>query len=374
MTDLLAPVVGTLLSIFTLIYIVFLTRVRLGLQSLSHQRTLNVHPSVSVVIAARNEEDTIGPCLRSVLAQDYPPELFDIIVVDDRSDDGTAEVVSALAREHPQVRLAASPSGSETAAAGKAAALRRGIGMARGECIATTDADCTVPRGWLTAMVAQFRPGVGIVSGPLVEQPRDTLFSRMEALEFFGLIAVGGGLIAAGRPIICNGANLAFFRTAYDAVGGYGEGPEANDDEGLMNRIVHRRAGAAAFAATKDALVRTASDNTAWRFFLQRARWASKRGRYEDKSILVTLVAVYLFFLVLFIALVAVAVEPLLALPVGIVLAGKALLDFLTLRSAGKILGVSIPVVPFLIAELLHVPYIVCAAAVGQFVRTSWKS
>jgi chlorobactene glucosyltransferase len=62
-------------------------------------------PSVGVIVPARDEADNIGPCIRALLAQDYPPQRCAIIVVDDQSSDATPEIVAELSRAHPRLRL-----------------------------------------------------------------------------------------------------------------------------------------------------------------------------------------------------------------------------------------------------------------------------
>jgi biofilm PGA synthesis N-glycosyltransferase PgaC len=365
--------IASLLLLLTAHYVYFLTRVRIGLGRLPQQPQTGERPTVSIVVAARNEEAHIVGCVRSLLAQDYPTALLEVTIVDDHSTDNTASLVKGLSAQDHRVRVL-SASDVLAGPSGKAAALHQGILASRGSIIATTDADCLVPGTWVRSLVSWFGPGVSIVSGPVLEQPKASLFSRLEAMEFFGLIAVGAGLIGAGRPIICNGANLAFRRSAFDAVGGYGEGPLANDDEGLMNKIVVRKAGLAAFAWTPEALVRTSSNNTPWTFFRQRVRWSSKKGRYEDGSILATLVLLYFFFVVILAAGAVAFWEPHLAIPVLLVFFGKVALEYALLRTSGRRFAVRIDAIPFLIAQLLHVPYIVTAAAVGQFARSSWKA
>jgi hypothetical protein len=95
-------------------------------------------PSLSVVIAARNEQEKIAAALRSVLRQDYPG--LEVIVVDDRSTDSTGTLLDELAVGEPRLRvvhLDALPHGW----LGKNHALMRGAGLASGEWILFTDAD-----------------------------------------------------------------------------------------------------------------------------------------------------------------------------------------------------------------------------------------
>ncbi len=360
----------TALGIFTLHYVYFITRVRLGLLALGTRPRSTDDPPVSIVIAARNEERRIAACLESLCRLDYPSGRLDVLVVDDDSDDRTVAVARTFEGRLRGLRVIDAETGAEAAGRGKTAALRRGIALALGEIILTTDADCVVPPRWVRSMVARFSNDVAMVSGPVREETRDTLLGRIESLEFLGLITTGAGLIGAGRPIICNGANLAYRRAAYEAVGGF---TGTSDDESLMNAIVYRKVGVVAFADDPSAVVVTRSENTPGRFLRQRIRWAAKRGRYEDPSILVTLLLLYGFFLTVLLTAVLVPQDPLLALPLAVVLIGKAVIEWAALHSGARLFGDRVRLGPFLIAELLHVPYIVIAAALGQLVALRWR-
>ncbi len=153
---LLSAVLGTVTVLYVAGAVWFVTGMR------PRSGTATLQPNVSVVVAARDEEDTIQRCLRALLAQDYPLERFEIIVVDDGSTDRTAARIRAMASE--PVRLL-----STTAACGhsgsKKAALTLGIEAARGDIILTTDADCLVPPSWITGMVRYFEADVGLVIG-----------------------------------------------------------------------------------------------------------------------------------------------------------------------------------------------------------------
>jgi len=113
---------------------------------------------ISVVIPAHNEERYLGRCLEALRAQSYPASRFEVIVVDNASTDGTAEVACRFG-----VRVVREPR------KGVARARQTGFEAARGGIIASTDADTRVPSYWLARIAAHFRvnPALGAVYGPV---------------------------------------------------------------------------------------------------------------------------------------------------------------------------------------------------------------
>jgi cellulose synthase/poly-beta-1,6-N-acetylglucosamine synthase-like glycosyltransferase len=361
------------LSLSSVYYIYFITRVRIGLLSLRFAQPKNVARNISVVVAARNEEKDIEKCLLSLLKQTYPTNRYEIIIVDDGSTDKTASIVKSFSERFANIHLLSLMFDSEQKIGRKPIALAKGIAQANGEIILTTDADCIVPPQWIEIMVNHFEEGVVFVAGPVAERNSSTFFAKMEQLEFLGLITTAAGLIGSGRPIICNGANLAYRKDAFIAIDGFNTESSSNDDESLMNKMVHRKIGKVVFAPEADAVVTTSSSNTITTFFRQRIRWANKRGHYEDKSILFTLVGLYIFFASMLLTMILLFREPQLIQLFTVAFGGKLLVDYFTLRSGARLFRQRIPIFHFLIAEFLQVPYIVIAAAIGQIASMQWK-
>jgi glycosyltransferase involved in cell wall biosynthesis len=138
---------------------------------------------VSVIIPARNAERTIGPCVDSLLALQYPAQRLELRVVDNGSTDGTA---ARLAAYREQLAIVREPR------PGAAAARNAGLRGAAGEIVAFTDADCVVDPGWLAALVRPLRdPAVGIVGGTIlalapanpVERFGETIHDHRMAIE-----------------------------------------------------------------------------------------------------------------------------------------------------------------------------------------------
>ncbi len=123
---------------------------------------MNSLPTVSVVVPAFNGEASIAACVRSLLAMEYPAGLFEIVVVDNASTDGTARILSSFAE---QVKLL------HEKKRGPAAARNQGVRHASGEVIAFTDSDCTVEKSWLRHLVAAITTSeVGIAGGRILSR------------------------------------------------------------------------------------------------------------------------------------------------------------------------------------------------------------
>jgi cellulose synthase/poly-beta-1,6-N-acetylglucosamine synthase-like glycosyltransferase len=363
-----------LLAALTLYYVYFIGRLPIGLKRIRRSSASNqIAPMVSVVIAARNEEQNIEACLRSVVDQDYPVGRFEVIFVNDGSTDNTDAIVTELSSNHKNIRILTLPADSGHRAGRKPVAIAAGIEIAKGEIILTTDADCRVPKSWISCMVGQFDPETGFVAGPVHEVAGNSFIAKLDRLELLGLISTAAGLIGLGKPITCNGANLAYRKTAFLAAQGYGEKGSWCDDETLMHRIHIRGLGRISFSPYSECAVTTRPNNSMGSFWKQRLRWSAKGGHFESISVLLSLVGLYSYFFFLLLLFVISIQTPELRPWVVISLAVKCCVDFITLSAGAQLFQQHIQVPVFLIAELFHVPYIVVTAAVGQFISLEWK-
>ena len=218
-------------------------------------------PFVSVLVAARNEARTLGRCLEALLRQDYPSDRYEVIVIDDRSTDATCEVARMHAARDARIQVVLKRSEGPYRCP-KKSALAAAMTKARGEIIATTDADCWAETGWLRAMVSRCTPEVGMVVGASPVAGARTALEHLAALESLLVPILARSAIGLGWPLACTGRSLAYRREAFDQVGGFSRtgGVVGGDDVLLLHELRKRTQWRVAFCPLEGALVWTLPD------------------------------------------------------------------------------------------------------------------
>jgi cellulose synthase/poly-beta-1,6-N-acetylglucosamine synthase-like glycosyltransferase len=327
----------------------------------------------TVIIPARNEAANIKACVDSILAQDYPKDAFEIIVIDDFSEDDTAFIVTALSQQYSQVRLiqlADHCKDGETLAY-KKKAIEIAVAEAKGDWILTTDADCIVPKKWLllyNAYIQEHQPC--FVAAPVMFIKTAGILNQFQVLDFLALQGITAAAVGAGKHSMSNGANLGFEKTAFIAVGGY-QGVDhiaSGDDMFLMHKMkqtLHKPVG---YLFHPDAIVLTAAMDTWKSFIMQRIRWASKARYYDDRSITMVLTLVY-FFNLSFVLLAFMGSWSTLL----IALAFKTFFELFFLDPVAKFFRLQPELKHFVLYQPIHIVYNIAAGLFGQLKTYSWK-
>ena len=264
-------------------------------------QTINQSTKLSVIIPARNEAHNIAACINSILNQSFPKELFEIIVVDDHSEDNTAAIVKKYAAQNIKL-ISLRDHVSDRLNSYKKKAIEVAISQASGTLIITTDADCIAPANWLQTIASfyeEHKPA--FIAAPVAIDCSMRFIEIFQALDFMTLQGITGAVVSKKQMTMCNGANMAYERTAFYEVNGF-EGIDniaSGDDMLLMHKIYERYPERVMFLKSKEAIVHTAPVHTINQFFQQRIRWASKADKYDDKRILPVLLLVYLFNILL---------------------------------------------------------------------------
>jgi cellulose synthase/poly-beta-1,6-N-acetylglucosamine synthase-like glycosyltransferase len=327
---------------------------------------------LSVIIPIRNEADNIQRLIKLLSTQDYPEKHCEIILVNDHSSDGSMKEIQAHASS-PLFRVLDLPEGKH----GKKNAIQHGIANASGRLIITMDADCHPGKQWLRTMAAYYDNGrYKMLAAPLaVENPKG-ITARFQALEFLSLIGSGAGAIGTGIPIMCNGANLAYEKNAFEEVEGFkgNEHIPGGDDVFLLEKF-SRHFGRQSIAFVKDrkALVYTRPSKGPVAFIRQRIRWVAKSPSYRDPFMIASAIIVLLFNLLLLLALIVGIYSTLILQAFITALAFKCIVDFPLMwkvSSFAKQRGLMLFYLPF---QLFYFIFISLAGILGNLFSYQWK-
>lgn len=328
-------------------------------------------PFISVVIAARNEADHLPACLESVASQTYPGP-WELILVDDHSEDASTELVPAILERH--VGLSSTYISSKDQ--GKKAAIQAGVTLASGEWILQTDADCVVTSDWLNAMSRWMSSEVGFISGPIRLEPGFRWLDRLQALETLGLVTLGAGSLLGGFPNMANGANMAYRRSLFQDIGGFAGAVHiaSGDDEFLLQKIEMDGRYRLAFAKDIRAVVVTDPLPTWRQLKQQRLRWVSKARAYLHKRSNWLQIMSWLGFVAFPWWLLISTWVPGALIVLALLCLVKVCVDHWLMRSGAVFLQITSWLRWFWALEMVYIPYVIWIGVVGNLVKTyTWK-
>lgn len=323
---------------------------------------------VTLIVCARNEQDRIGACLEALARQAYPADRTQVIVVDDRSTDRTAEIARQFADRFHDLRVI--PVTHRKLRCPKKNALTHGLAEASGDIILTTDADCEPSPGWIASTVAAFDERVGVVVGPSPLSDPGARFASLLVFQSLVVNALAAGSAGIGIPLTCSGRNLAYRRAACEQAGGYEPiGDVIGGDDVLLMRRIHRIGWRVVYNQDPDArVVSPAHTDRQWS---RQIRYQSKARHYGPRVLFVAGL-IYILHLLLFTSP-AWAWHAPETLPIlWSVLFAKATADGVFLWRAARRLGYAGAMRWFPVVELLIVPYVAVVCAVGTLRPGSW--
>jgi 1,2-diacylglycerol 3-beta-glucosyltransferase len=291
----------SILGLYLLKVILFYT----GSRRASRPVRIEHRPSVSVIMAARNEELLIEDCLESLTKLRYDGAL-EIIVVDDQSTDATGELMDRWCERDVRMRKLRTASSLHNLR-GKANAIAQALEQSVGEIILTTDADCVVPVEWVQRTVEQYDGATGCVCGFTLIRD-EGWFSGMQSLDWAYLLTVASAGVGWKNALSAVGNNMSYRRKAYDDVGGYaGVGFSVTEDFALLKAIAYGTDWQVRYPVEASTLVWSKACPTVREVYRQKKRWG--RGGVDSPF------AGYAVMSIGFLMNVGIIVAPILGLP-----------------------------------------------------------
>ncbi|MDN3722765.1 glycosyltransferase [Aequorivita sp. SDUM287046] len=265
----------------------------------------------TVVIPFRNEAENLPHLLESIENIQYPAMLFEIILVNDASEDNSeAIIIEAMKKTRFTIKLIQNKRFSKSP---KKDAITEAIQNSKFEWIVTTDADCKLSENWLTTLdlfIQKNNPTM--VCGPVIYESDGSYIQTFQQLDGFSLQALTVGSFGVKLPLLCNGANLAYRKKAFKEVDGFlGNGHIASgDDIFLLEKMQKTFPGKVMVLKSQEAIVSTKPQKNWKNVINQRIRWASKTSKQKNPASILLGILIFLVNVSLLATPVLIVFEP----------------------------------------------------------------
>ncbi len=323
-------------------------------------------PKVSVVVAARNEQENLPNLITDLVNQDYPTNKIEYIIVDDRSTDKTTEILEKATKKHSFIKHIKITKISEEMTP-KKHALNEGIKSSSGKIIISTDADCRVGKSWALNMTKSTLKCKGITIG-YSEINVVNNFDKYQLFDFLGIMTANAGASGWGFFWSGSGQNLAYFKKDYEKINGFEpvKNEISGDDMYLVQSISKLKTGFINIDSMS--YVKTIPSKTLKDFINQRIRWASnsKKNIFTNKPFFIFLLSAYLintlilfsiFFNTYWIKIFFI----------------KSILEGLTIFLGAKLFNTKINFFTFIIWAIIQPFYIPYISIMGLQNKFTWK-
>lgn len=334
---------------------------------------------ISILIPARNEEESIGETISSIVQNSEPHQNISIYVIDDFSEDAT--VAAALAQTQNidlNILSLSDYYAKDNLNSYKKIGLQKGMESAQTEYVIMSDADCVSSPTWVSTVCDYLEHHkVKLVTGPVLIKEENSLLHALQSFDFMGTMAMTAAGIHSGKYHLANGANLCVERKAFFDIGGYGSNKSkaSGDDVFLMQKMAQCYPENVAFLKSKKAIVKTEAEHGWINFYNQRLRWATKTTSYNNLYLTALLGMIFLFCITI---VLNVILLPFLGVKLSCILAiqlvVKVFVDYMYLGHLAsyfdkkKLMKYLVP------SSLVHTIYISLIGLAGLFVRKySWK-
>lgn len=352
------------------LYLISLLILIIGWKSLKPTGMDDFPVPITVIVPFRNEALNLPDLVHSLSHQSH--KQFEVVFVDDHSEDGSCEVLENQLQEANFQYQVLTLEGQT----GKKAAIGEAIKASKNDVVITTDADCQMSKDWLIQMSGTFREeSIKMAVGPVALTGK-TFWQRMQSVESSALVGTSGAMIGMNRPLMSNGANLAYRKEVFKEVNGF-EGIDrvpSGDDELLMHRFHQKYKGGVEFVRSSQAVVKTPALESWRQFKQQRLRWA---GKWKVGKRAAT-IAVALFVLVVQLIQIGLLAELFSAssdndsLTITLLLV-RLFMEFIFLWSVRHSLGQRMYGLSFLMNHLLYPFYAIYFGVAANFGVFEWK-
>ena len=365
-----------IILIITVFYLVLIGSLVVGFDKVERFNLSDKKPTLkfSVVIPFRDEAKNLSRLLASLEALKYPKSMFEVILVNDESTDGSVAVIQTFSKSsNLQIRFFDTVRTTESP---KKDAVTLAISKANYEWIVSTDADCEVPNYWLDAYDEFITSQqLKMVIGPVMYAQLDSFLKRFQALDVLSLQGSSMGGFGIKKPFLCNAANMAYQKRFFDGLNGFQGNADiaSGDDIFLLQKALKAAKDKIGYLKSELAVVNTKSEDSWNNLFNQRRRWASKTRHYRGSFGKLAGMMVFLMNGTLICAVLLAFVGMVGFEFLGYIIVIKLLIDFLLLYKSARFFDKESLLASYLFAGILYPFFVVGVAFSSMFRDFRWK-
>ena len=367
--------ISTFSIIIIVIYLILIGSLIYGFDKVEGFELQDLEPKTkfSIVIPFRNEEAYLPILLDSISKLNYPTSMFEVILVDDASSDGSVEIIK---KNFSKTNFISIIKNKRTSNSPKKDAITSAITIAKNEWILTTDADCMLPNYWLDAFDAYIQTkNPNCVVAPVAYFGNTSFFNRFQALDFLSLQGATVGGFGINQPFLCNGANFGYRKSIFKSINGFDGNSEiaSGDDIFLLEKFKKQNPKKVAYLKSDKAIVYTNPVSNFKELIQQRLRWASKTSHNPNGFSKIVGIIVFLGNLICT-ALIALVLFQFLSPRVAIALfVIKFAIDFLLLFKTTRFLKQENVLFSFITSSLLYPFFSIYIVMLSFFKSYYWK-
>lgn len=270
--------------IFTLFLILILYILSIGMliygfaKVKKYQRTdLKPQTSFTIIVPFRNEAENLPNLLQSFSELNYPNDLFEVILVDDNSDEKfRVSPFTFHVSQIDNIRVSNSP---------KKDAISTAMQHVKTNWVITTDADCIVPENWLLIFDNYIQQNdVSMLAGAVTYKCENLFLDHFQQLDLTSLQGATIGSFGLQKAFMCNGANFAYTKSLFEKLNGFDGNNKiaSGDDVFLLQKAANLFPNEVHYLKSNEAIVVTKPTENWKSLFYQRVRWAAKTSSYQS--------------------------------------------------------------------------------------------
>ncbi len=338
----------------------------------------NSETGFSIVIPYRNEAANLPGLFKSLSGLHYPFEKFEIILVNDSSQDQSKVLCEDFQANFPEMNIKLIES-ERNSTSPKKDAIQTAINHSDYDFVVTTDADCIVPVNWLTGFDLEIcRKNSKFIAGPVgfIQEPgkKRPMFNNFEEMEFMSLQSTTIGSFGIEKPFMCNAANICYEKESFLRHSGFigNENIASGDDVFLLQKF-SKKGIKTSFIKSAEFIVLTRYQESITGLISQRIRWAAKASSYKSSFGKFTGLIVFFMNLLLIIYTVLALFEVISYEYVMLVFLLKFNADFILIYKAAKFFKRENLMRSYLWCSILYPFFSVYIAGLSLFIGYEWK-